>query len=174
MGAAAWRCGTPSPTHCRARAWAGRDSSPGAPPLPAPGVPGPALVSERARRHSHRALRHLPVPRTSERPASPWGRPQAGSRSRGDPGEPSWPRSDGPALPASRPWAAAAPPCVRRSPRYAQRGTRGRRATGGRRTARDRARDAEDTGRVRGGPWGPGLERSAGGDGPPAGGGGGQ
>lgn len=58
----------------------------------------------------------------------------------------------------------------------AARGTRsgareggGRR--GGRRTARDRARDAEDTGRVRGAPWGPGLERSAGSDGPPAGGG---
>ena len=56
MGAAARRLGTPSPTHCRARAWAGRDSSPGAPPLPAPGVPGPAPVSERARRRSHRAL----------------------------------------------------------------------------------------------------------------------
>ena len=170
-GRAALRDPLPHTLQSEGLGGAGQLSRSPAPPRPRSPRPRPRFRA-RSPPQPPRALSHLPAPRTSERPAGPWGRPQAGSRSRGAPGEPSWPRSDGPALPASRPWAAAAPPCVRRNPRYAQRGTRGRRATGGRRTARDRARDAEDTGRVRGAPWGPGLERSAGGDGPPSGGGG--
>lgn len=108
------------------------------PPPPGSRAPPRPRLRLRARRPPPPcALRHSAAPRTSERPAGPWGRPRVGSRSRGARGEPARPRSNGPDLPASRPWAVAAPPCALRNPWYARRGPRGRRAAEDRRAARD-------------------------------------
>ncbi|XP_039111769.1 collagen alpha-1(III) chain-like [Hyaena hyaena] len=89
------------------------------PPRPRPAPPSPPL---HARRSRCRALcSHSPAPPTSERRAGPWGCRRVGSRSSGDPGEPSRPAAPS-GLPASRPWAAAAPRCARHHPRYARPG----------------------------------------------------
>lgn len=104
----------------------GGGRAPGAPPLPAPESPAPPRPRPRLRArppppHLRSSVLHSPAPRTSEPPDGPWGHLWAGSRSRGAPGEPGWPRNARPALPASGPWAAAAAPCALRNPRYALR-----------------------------------------------------
>lgn len=101
--------GRPPPPTARQRAGAGRT----VPRRPAPAGPAPAAAPpsplERARRrHREPSATRLPAPPTSERPAGPWGRPRAGSRSFGGLDSPRGPEA--PALPASGPWAAAAFP----------------------------------------------------------------
>lgn len=128
------RGGSPPPRVAELRARAGQDGLPGA-QLPGPGPapeprPRPALASlARPQPPSPpRALLHSPAPPTSERPAGPWGLPWAGSRSCGDPGEPS--RLEAPARPFPRPGHGRPRlPAVHRT----TRGTRGRAPRGRRR-----------------------------------------